>query len=317
MNNLLKSISLTFLLGLISLFLSAQEKNQSYYRQHEKEIIKDATGEFKNGNYERTIELCRWHSEIVRNHAADALLDLSKRCAQLSAEMANFRISGRTKEATERAETLLSLNPNDPSAKVFLNIMEEPESPAPADTLMAEEPVPSIPDARSTFRKKSSSPETMFVLKAAGFVLVLDYASDSTVPGGSFGFYNLGGSRFGLETGGYFHPDVLSAISLIGFDASLVLRISKSVYPKIGVGYFSYTERGRNTATHGLCAGGGMTFLLGRHFCLEVGARYFPEMSVHNNETVMTAPGVTYDFSSVKQLLSGGIAPVVSVGFAF
>ena len=342
-------------LSLIMLFVClgasyAQEKTQSYYNSHETEILPDAKLAFQNGKYERAEELCRWHYIIVGDNAADALRDMANRCAQLSADLTDFRIAGKTKEAKETAKTLLSINPNDVVAKEYLeeqetahvdsaneekpmdkdtvvtatkDIVETANEEATLDSIFAtsiektEESVSSIPDASNPLHD-SFTPRTTFVLKAGWSVLVPTNISQSTALGGSLGFYNLGGSRLGLEAGGYICPDLLSSVSLFGIDASLVLRISKSVYPRIGMGYFSYTDKKNNGATTlGLCAGGGLSFLLGGHLCLEVGTRYFPEITVHRFKTMPTSAGITYEFPSTKQLMSGGFNPFVSFGWAF
>lgn len=340
-------------LGLLSTGLFAQEKSQFYYSTHEDEIIPDATKAFQNGKYERAAELCMWHYVIVGDKAADSLRAKAERCVELSKEMADYFDAGKRKEARETAQLLLSLNPNDTAALHLLEELDKADVSVPIDTVAEvkpvvkdtiekekplttenlieepidipvrtmeneteEEPVAERPLAPAT-PHKSESPHTRFVLKAGVAALNLEKINETIAPGGSLGIYDIGGSPIGLEFGGYLCSG-LSSGSLFGIDGSLVFRISKSVYPKIGVGYFSFSGKSESgPATHGLCAGGGLTFFLGGHFCLEFGAKYYPEIRTWGVETVSTTPGSTYEFPTVAQILSGGVAPFVSIGWAF
>lgn len=344
----------TFLLFiLLSDVVFAQEKTQSYYNTHETEILPDAKAAFEQGKYERAEELCRWHYIIVGDHAADPLRDLAKRCVQLSTDLTELKTAGMTKEAKEVANTLLSINPYDPTALKMLEEKEEPELPLPVDTLAVEVPViadtvvtettireeapieepnrepvqivdvnPNTDSAQGVLdeSKKPDEPvpyRTKFVLKAGASVLDLKQIAKSVAPGGSLGLYDLGGSRIGLEAGGYYCADFNSTVSLLGIDASLVFRVAKGVYPKFGVGYFSYNAVSAvGSATHGLCGGAGLTFLVGGHLCLDVGLKYYPAFSILNSEQAITS-GISYQFPVVKQFYSGGIAPMVSLGWAF
>ena len=73
-------------LGAILLFVLlssvsfAQEKTQSYYNTHESEILPDAKAAFQRGEYERTIELCKWHYIILGDHKADNLRQQAEKC---------------------------------------------------------------------------------------------------------------------------------------------------------------------------------------------------------------------------------------------
>lgn len=340
-------------LGLFSTCLFAQEKSQYYYSTHDNEIIPDAIKAFENGKYERAIELCMWHYVIVGDKEADSLRGKAERCVELSKEMTEYYDAGKRKEARETAQLLLSLNPKDTAALHLLEELDKPDVSVPIDPIaevkpvikdtteaekpittedLVEEPIdipvrtkeketsekpateiPLVPDTH----RKSESPHTRFVLKAGATALNLGRISETIAPGGNLGIYDLGGSPIGLEIGGYLCPG-LSSGSLFGIDGALAIRIGKSVYPKVCAGYFSYTDKLDNgSSIHGLCAGGGLTFLLGGHFCLEFGAKYYPEICTQGSETVSTTPGSTYEFPTVTQILPGGIAPFVSIGWAF
>ena len=61
MMNCFKTVLAALLFCLISPALLAQDKTQTYYNTHEREILPDAQAAFRNGDYERTLELCKWH----------------------------------------------------------------------------------------------------------------------------------------------------------------------------------------------------------------------------------------------------------------
>ena len=71
-----------FVLSFISTAAYAQDKTQAYYAQHEREILPDAQTAFREGNYERAVQLCRWHYIIVGDRAADSLRDKAEICQE-------------------------------------------------------------------------------------------------------------------------------------------------------------------------------------------------------------------------------------------
>lgn len=343
MKHIVKKTFIALLVGILSSTLFAQEKTQAYYNTHENEILPDARAAFQRGDYERTVELCRWHYIIVGNQDADSLRSMAERCARLSEEMVNQKTAGKMKEAEEAANTLLSINPNDSAAKQLIEELTQQTAPLPLDTVIVttppteesvvqdiitsqepeqakeqktEEPVHEIPETAAP-PVTTDKPRTRFVLKAGASILDLKQIAQSVAPGGSLGLYDLGGSRIGLEAGGYYCSNFNSTVSLFGIDASLVLRVAKGVYPQVGVGYFSYNPVSTiGSATQGLCGGAGLTFLLANHFCVEVGAKYYPAFKIMNSEQAITS-GISYQFPVVKQFYSGGIAPMVKIGWAF
>lgn len=331
--------------------ICGQEKTQAYYNTHETEILPDARVSFRRGDYDRTVELCKWHYIIVGDQAANQLRVNAERCSRLLKEMKEYQAEGKIKEAKEVAEILLTLNPDDSVAKAVSELVVAPPVTetvpveAPADTLVqvvSEQPVRveeqtvqeepeqvPVKETQPDFVKPETEvasaapepfdePRTRFVIKAGVSVLDLKQMSSTFAPGGSLGLYDLGGSRIGVEAGGYFCPGMsaLSA-SLFGMDASLVLRVAKGIYPKVGAGFFSCRSTdGSGAQTKGLCGGLGVTFLMGKHFCLELGAKYYPAVKLRSAERYSTS-GVSYEFPSSRQILGGGIAPMVSLGLAF
>lgn len=336
---------------LIPLELLAQEKNLSYYDDHKGEILPDARAAFQKGDYERTLELCRWHYIIFGDNTTDSLRERSERCSQLTKEMKDLQSEGNLREAKLKASAILSLNPDDAAAKAVL-LIEEPITPVPetvitqpADTLVATPPdkgevEPEVeqqpgqvhppveitpatqdtvePDLDQAAQAAPYESHTRFVIKAGASILDLKQMSQSIAPGVAIGLYDLGGSRIGGEIGGYMCSSLsASTASLFGVDAALVFRAAKNLYPKLGIGFFSCKSTEVNDSTMGMCAGAGLSFLVGGHFCLELGANYYPEVCVQGTEMVSTTPGASYEFPSVKQILPGGIAPMVSIGWAF
>ena len=114
----------------------------------------------------------------------------------------------------------------------------------------------------------------------------------------------------------YIHIIYSKTASLFGLDAAVNFRVGTSVYPKAVVGFFSCKSSVTGSGTSGLCAGAGLTFLVGGHFAVEAGLKYYPKVNVSGTTPVSTA-GTTYDFPTPVEVLGGGIAPVLSIGWAF
>jgi len=130
MTRILQRVCLTLFLGLLSLTLLAQEKTQAYYNSHENEIIQDAQSSFNKGDYERAVELCKWHYIIIGNHFADSLREKAERCASLKKEMESLRDAGKLDEARKVAKSLLSINPKDALAQEVYDISMPTPEPA-------------------------------------------------------------------------------------------------------------------------------------------------------------------------------------------
>ena len=133
-------VSLT--LCIVSLGVLAQEKTLQYYNTHESEIMPDAQAAFRKGDYERTIELCRWHYIIFGDNTADILRRKSEQCAQLTKEMNALRANGNLQEAKLKASAILAINPDDAAAKA-ISMLEIPSSQVP-DTAEVKPPVEAV-----------------------------------------------------------------------------------------------------------------------------------------------------------------------------
>jgi hypothetical protein len=348
METLGKRLLVALLLASFSFALFAQEKTQSYYLTHESEILPDAQASFKQGNYDRAVELCVWHYIIVGTQASESLRDNAEKCAALARELAGHREAGRDKEAEESAKALLALNPDDPAANDFIAslrvqeeipepevVVSEPPTLEIPETVPVQEeeevpvqevpvevaPVPEVPQTIGVAQPSRPVPSVAtpvsnrFIIKANVAVLDLKQFAQSIAPGVSLGLYDIGGSPVGAEVGAYVCSGLPDA-SVFGMDASLAFRVANGVYPKAGVGFFSCSPKDSSSkGTNGLCAGLGLAFLAG-HFCLEAGLKYYPEVKIKGTQALST-DGVRYDFPSAVSALSGGIAPMVGIGWSF
>lgn len=111
---------------LVSTLMLAQNKPRTYYNSHGTEILPDAQTAFRSGNYERTVELCNWYSEIIGDPRADALREKARTCARLASEIQEFLTRGQKRVAREKAQEILAINMDDAKAWKLISD-EEPE----------------------------------------------------------------------------------------------------------------------------------------------------------------------------------------------
>ena len=329
---------LALLFVLLSVSLFAQEKTQAYYNTHENEILPDAQAAFRVGNYERAIQLCTWHYVFFGNREAEPLQKQAEKCDKLSKNLESLYAEGKKAEALEVAMNLLAINPNDPSANRINEELSKPETPPsieeaipPKDTVATPEFIPHeeivpetpleqvpysepVPVKQSNPKQNQSYNQNVIVLKAG--MSLIDFKLVS--PNVSFGLYEIAGTRVGAEIGAFLCPGLSAdSASLLGIDLNATYKIGREVYPKAGIGLFSCASKDGNGArTNGLCAELRLTYIIGQHFCVEVGAKLFPKVELPVSETVSTA-GASYRFPSSRQIVSGGVAPVISVGWTF
>lgn len=339
-------LTISILMGVFSPMLYSQEKTQSYYNRHETEILPDARVAFRNCDYERTVELCKWHYIIVGDHSADSLREKAQRCSQLSNEMNSKLAKGEVANAKKTAEALLQLNQNDTRAKEILAIVEMPpvdsleqkkneqkeleekveEIVKPEETVTPEavvvqeekEGLESVDVLIPTKTKSISSSKSMqFAVKARASVLDLSNFAKTIAPGVGLGVYDIAGSRFGAELGLLFCPLSGNPESVFGIDASLLFRATEGIFPKAFLGAFNCSSTQDNVlSTKGMFVGAGVSFILAKHVCIDLGLSYIPEVKLNGIEIVSTS-GITYNFPVVSSILSGGISPTISLGWAF
>ena len=180
---------------------------------------------------------------------------------------------------------------------------------------------PVIPPKQVT----TSSFDVRFVLSANAAVISSVDKEKAIATGMSIGAYDIAGSRIGAEAGAYFCPVGITTlasdghfknVSPYGFDAALVFRAGEGIYPKAGIGYFSYKETPKDSPdVNGLCGILGLSVLLGKHFCLELGVRYYPETKVMGGKSVSTWES-SYLYPTMKTLFKG-FSPMAGIGWAF
>lgn len=153
---------------------------------------------------------------------------------------------------------------------------------------------------------KPATRHTRFVAKAGA--AYFKGLSPAISPAAALGLYDIGGSRVGLEAGGSF-------LRMRDISLSMVLNLSNTVYLRAGAGYFSCSST-TSSSTTGLNAVAGVNFILGRHFCLDLEAAYYPTVRTMGSESVSTA-GTSYWMPVVVTLMKAGLAPSIKIGWAF
>lgn len=132
------------------------------------------------------------------------------------------------------------------------------------------------------------------------------------------GLFDLGGSRAGVEFGGYVSP---KSYFTWGVDASFMLRLVTNLYAKAGIGTFCCKDRkveiGAQEGTLGLCPGLGLTYVIGRHLNLGVYSRFMPETRIRSNSMISTSVGKEYPFAEEVVAINRGLAPSVTIGWIF
>ena len=150
MKRILNASMVIILVLLCNLAFAQQEKTINYYINHEDEILTDAQVAFQSGEYDRVVELCKWHYVIVGDERAEQLRGTAERCTSLTGEMVELVSQGKNKEAAERAKELLKINPNDEAAqKVIQDAVNSLEPVAPQ--------VPVAPDRSVTDGKEADT----------------------------------------------------------------------------------------------------------------------------------------------------------------
>lgn len=313
------------------------------YNTNPVKILPDAQVAFQKGEYGRTLMLCSMHWVVYGDANAgvkerNELETKSKRGYDLSQEMTSFVMSASIADAKKCARQILELNPEDSSARKVLEMPEPQVIPAPevsqpqtqqtqplqqeppADTTTAAPPqpmepqtpiqqIPSLPDSENPVGNHlTASSRNILVAKIGGGI---GFAKTGFAPEIAAGLYDMSGSRIGTELCAFANA---TSFNGWGIDASLVLRLSNMLYMRGGAGFFSYSED--TSVTHGMNAVAGVNLLLGRHFCLDLGIRYYPEVQVMRNSDVTTA-GVTYTIPTATTVQTAGILPSIKIGWAF
>ena len=163
--------------------------------------------------------------------------------------------------------------------------------------------------------------EPKFVAKVgAGLVGLGNQAHPMGIQfGGSAGIYDIAESIFGAEARVNYTGGLASkAASLFGIDACAVVRVFDGIYPYAGAGWFVCTENGDSKyKTNGLCVPFGVSIIIGGHFVIDVGASYYPAVSVWTDTSVKTTAGPQYKIKSQLDVFPASLAPRIGLGVAF
>ena len=332
------------LLSLLSIAVYAQDKTQAYYAQHEREILPDAQIAFQNGNYERAILLCQWHYVIIGDNAANSLREIAEKYQSSLEDMIRVSEEGNVENALEIALALLELNPKDVAARDLIlspavlepeeametipdsEIIEDPFNETVESIIEVQEKQEDKPEEivdgsqiiiNTPERKGRITYKTVFGIKAVASILDLKNTEQTKAYGGSIGVYNIGGGRFGGEVGGALNSSLSGIASFYEVDLAVLYRALDWLYPKIVAGYFSCNSKTVGSSKNtGICIGVGASFLIGNHFSVDLGGKYYPAIVIHSTEPVIIA-GIETEFPSVSEALPGGLTPFISVGLLF
>ena len=113
----LRCICAVLVLCLMGVVAFAQNRLKDDYRGHEAEALPDAQTAFRNGNYERTVELCKFHYIYYGDSRADDLRVKAEKCVRLTIEMEALATAGQEDLTREKALAILALNPDDKRAQ--------------------------------------------------------------------------------------------------------------------------------------------------------------------------------------------------------
>jgi hypothetical protein len=318
------------------------------YLANPSQILPDARTAFRKGDYSRAVSLCDMHwiafgDESTETKEKDTLEAKAKKCFDLRREMNGLLEEGQLAEAKEKARAILTNNPQDENAKEILTRSE----PAPADIVVTDidvsdsqadqdsnpvtnvendgmtdtvvapqdtvivEPEKPQPPVQPAVKKKKAARKVTFVAKA-GVGFRPGWSGDGTPIDLDFavGAHKLGGSPVGVEIGGFIGLQSY----LYGVNASGVVSLAKFLSVRAGGGFFSYSHT--SSATRGMNVTAGLDFRIGGHFCIDVGASYFPKIQVSSNELV-TTQRVSYTMPVTKTVMKAGIVPSIKLGWAF
>ncbi len=168
-------------------------------------------------------------------------------------------------------------------------------------------------------RSSSATPgRNLFLMKVGASIIPMRAGATFIPVNVGLGIYDILGSPIGVALEGFrFSTDTPFGerpTLFYGYDASLVIRAAKGFYPKAGAGLFVWNTDNVKGIT-GLYASLGLTFLIKKHFYLEIGAKYFPEIQENSIKRIPTA-NTYYDFP-VTSVNFGGFTPTLGIGWAF
>lgn len=325
-----KLLILLVLLCLPSL-IKAQDKGDFYYQSHPEEIFSDAKALFPMGNYDRILELCQLHKDMLGDeHAQSAPVDslrlLTLDCQKLAYQLEKNLEDGHFQAAKGVAEELRKLNPQDERLKQF----EQEEQQVVVEQKPTEpehkKQQPVSEDAVSPYSSNiKTADKTMFPVRLG--VGLLDLGGNMAVaPALSFGIYNIGESVFGFGVEAYMSPWLAgNTVSIIGANLTAAIHIPGTpLYPNAGIGFFNCSDKNNSASnrssfkhsTAGLCYPVGLALVLGGGFTFDLGVSFYPEVKVWQTNTVETA-GKNYEIPVATTAIRNPLSVWFSLGWAF
>ena len=335
---MMKKLSILLLLLGFAALLRAQDKSDWYYAEHTDEIFGDAQKLYRKGDYSRALDLCNLHRDLLGDEnpdaeKVDALVANVLKCQKLATDLENYLEDGYQQAAKAVAEELRAINPYDERLRQFGFVIPAEPREKPEPMLKDNKPVPPQQtdvriDDDDAYNKSSrdfdfaDEIEPKFVIKATGGVvgLGMEAYAPAIQFGGGIGVLDIGESIIGAEAKFNYSGALAGGnASLFGVDAVMDVRLGRIVYPYVGLGWFVCTDKLSKVPykTNGLCVPFGISFLFGGHFVLELGASFYPAVSVWTDAEAKTTAGAKYTYQSRVDALSAGVAPRISLGVAF
>jgi len=333
---MMKKLSILLLLLGFAALLRAQDKSDWYYADHKDEILGDAERLYRKGDYSRALDLCNLHRDLLGDEnpdaeKVDALVSNVLKCQKLATDLENYLEDGYQQAAKAVAEELRAINPYDERLRQFgFTIPAEPRV-RPEPRKKDDKPIvvqhkdtgddEDVPQSSKSFDYPDEV-DTKFVVKATVGLAGLGMADYSPALqfGGGVGVLDIGGSVIGAEAKFNYSGTLAGgSASLFGIDAVVDVRLGRIVYPYAGFGWFVCTDKISTVShkTNGLCVPFGVSLLFGGHFVLDLGACFYPAISVWTDAEATTSAGAKYTYQSRLDALTAGIAPRISIGVAF
>ena len=134
---------------------------------------------------------------------------------------------------------------------------------------------------------------------------------------GSLCVYNIGRSRLGIEAGALFGSSTSESISFNEIDAAVAFRVANYLFIKaLGGRYSCKDNKGDSPATKGMGFGVGITSFLDKHFCMDIGLKYYPSSQESHSNTGNTN-NLQHNQTTLITATPGGFSPYFCVGICF
>lgn len=293
-----------FLLLLLLCFpavVEAQVKSDAYYDKHRDELLHDAEQLFRSGNYDRALQLCDMHLDLLGTEHTESdrvaeLKDVVIKCQSLAIDIESCLEKGMEGPARSFAELLKEINPSDERLKRFGLY-----SPFGSKNPKTVKEKPEAKDAGrdwgdegddywglDNIRFKRDFRDNLYAVGVSGGALGIGGSGQAFVLGATGAFYNLLWDFLGAETRLYGSNLAYSEGAMMGWDTLLNFHVYDRFFASVGPTWFlcwDCNKESKHRATGGL--GGALTAsaILGDHIYLQVGFGFYPEVPVWQDST--------------------------------